>query len=91
VLKISLDDLLGKTDFDFYPVELAEKYLRDDHRVIDTGEPFEDIEEHRKPTGELIHVQVLKAPVYDAQGMIIGIQGVFWDVSGRVRAQTAAI
>lgn len=87
VLKISLDDLLGKTDFDFYPTELAEKYLRDDHRVIDTGEPFEDIEEHRKPTGELIHVQVLKAPVYDAQRTIIGIQGVFWDVSGRVRAK----
>lgn len=90
VLKISLDDLLGKTDFDFYPIELAEKYLRDDHRVIDTGETFEDIEEHRKPTGELIHVQVLKAPVYDTQRAIIGIQGVFWDVSGRVRANATA-
>jgi PAS domain S-box-containing protein len=90
VLKISLDDLLGKTDFDFYPAELAEKYLRDDHRVIDTGQPLEDIEEHRKPTGELIHVQVLKAPVYDAQGTIIGIQGIFWDVSQRVQAKATA-
>lgn len=90
VLNITLDDLLGKTDFDFYPVELAEKYLRDDHRVIDTGEVFEDIEEHRKPTGELIHVQVLKAPVYDAQRNVIGIQGIFWDVSLRVQARATA-
>jgi PAS domain S-box-containing protein len=78
-----LDDVLGKTDFDLFPVELAEKYLRDDHRVIDTGEHFEDIEQHRKPNGELIFVQVLKAPVYDAQRDIIGIQGIFWDVTSR--------
>jgi PAS domain S-box-containing protein len=90
VLKLSLDDLLGKTDFDFYPVELAEKYLRDDHRVADTGETFEDIEEHRKPTGEIIHVQVLKAPVRDAQGTVIGIQGIFWDVSMRMQAKAAS-
>jgi PAS domain S-box-containing protein len=89
VLKLTLDDLLGKTDFDFYPVELAEKYLRDDHRVIDTGETFEDIEAHRKPSGELIHVQVLKAPVYDAQRNIIGIQGIFWEVTEHVRAKAA--
>jgi PAS domain S-box-containing protein len=78
-----LDDVLAKTDFDLFPIELAEKYLRDDHRVIDTGEPFEVIEQHRKPGGELIYVQVLKAPVYDAQRNIIGIQGIFWDVTGR--------
>lgn len=90
VLKLSLDDLLGKTDFDFYPVEMAEKYLRDDHRVIDTGETFEDVEEHRKPTGEIIHVQVLKAPVHDAQGHVIGIQGIFWDVSLRMQKAASA-
>jgi PAS domain S-box-containing protein len=82
-----LDDLLGKTDFDFFPVELAEKYLRDDHRVIDTCQPFEDIEQHRKPNGELLYVQVLKAPVYDSQRNIIGTQGIFWDVTDRQLAQ----
>jgi PAS domain S-box-containing protein len=78
-----LDDVLGKTDFDLFPIEFAEKYLSDDHRVIDTAQPLEDVEQHRKPDGELIYVQVLIAPVYDAQRNIIGIQGIFWDVTGR--------
>ena len=82
-----LDDLLGKTDFDLFPVELAEKYLGDDHRVIDTQQTFEDVEEHRKPDGELMYVQVLKAPVYDAQRNVVGTQGIFWDVTDRQRAQ----
>src|SRR6266850_7951858 len=33
-----LEDVLGKTDFDFFPKELAEKYQRDDRRVLETGE-----------------------------------------------------
>ena len=83
----ALDDLLGKTDFDLFPVELAEKYLSDDHRVVDSGTPFECVEEHRKPNGELMYVQVFKAPVYDAEGKCIGIQGIFWDVTDRQTAE----
>src|ERR1019366_94191 len=32
-----LEDILGKTDFDFFPKELAEKYQKDDRRVMETG------------------------------------------------------
>jgi PAS domain S-box-containing protein len=75
----SLQELLGKTDHDFFPAELATKYARDDRGVIETGKVFEDVEEHIKPNGERIYVQVLKAPVYDARDNIIGTQGIFWD------------
>ncbi|HXG12803.1 MAG TPA: PAS domain S-box protein [Gemmataceae bacterium] len=79
--------ILGKTDFDFYPPALAEKYRRDDQKVIETGEVLEDIEEHLKPDGQKLYVQVLKAPVYDAQGDIVGTEGIFWDVTERKRAE----
>lgn len=75
-----LEEILGKTDYDFYPEELAAKYRRDDQRVAETGELFEDIEENRKG-GEVRYVQVRKSPVRDAKGRIVGVQAVFWDVT----------
>lgn len=80
-------ELIGKTDFDLFPLNMAEKYRSDDLAVISTGEVFEAIEEHLQPDGRKIYVQVLKAPVKDAADNIIGIQGMFWDVSAREVAQ----
>ena len=85
----SLDDLIGKTDFDLFPAVLAEKYRHDDQQVMAGGEPFEDIEEHRGPDGHKVYVQVLKAPLRDAAGQIAGIQAMFWDVTPRKRAEEA--
>src|SRR5262249_49803957 len=45
-----LSEILGKTDFDFYPPELAEKYRHDDERVLETGQVLEAVEENRDPT-----------------------------------------
>jgi PAS domain S-box-containing protein len=77
----SLRDLLGQTDFDLFPKELAEKYVADDRKVIETRQPLDLIEEHRKPTGELIYVQVVKTPIVDSAGRVVGTQGMFWDVT----------
>src|SRR5262245_24714785 len=85
-----LDKILGKSDNDFFPAEQCQKYRRDDLRVMQLGETLEDIESYFKPTGEKLHVQVLKAPVHDARGKIVGVQGMFWDVTERIRADEAA-
>ena len=82
-----LEQLAGKTDSDIFPRELADKYRSDDANVIASGEVLDVVEEHRKPDGELIYVHVLKAPVRDASGRIVGIQGMFWDVTDRKRAE----
>ena len=84
-----LDELVGKTDFDLFPRELADKYRKDDAAVTATGEVLETIEKHVKPDGETIYVQVLKAPVFDAERMIVGVQAMFWDVTARERAAEA--
>ncbi|MCI0744919.1 MAG: PAS domain S-box protein [Verrucomicrobia subdivision 3 bacterium] len=80
-----LEEIIGKTDFDFFPPQLAEKYQRDDRFVIRTGQTFETIEENQTPSGEKIYVNVIKTPIYDAKGQIIGIQGIFWDITERKR------
>ncbi|MHB1035652.1 MAG: response regulator [Pirellulales bacterium] len=80
------DEIAGKTDFDFYPAKLAQKYRQDDHRVAETGVLFQDIEDYEKD-GETRYVQVMKSPVYDAGGNVIGTQAIFWDVTDRKRAE----
>jgi PAS domain S-box-containing protein len=83
-----LDELLGRTDADVFPHGMAEKYRADDLRVITSGRTFEDVEEHVKPDGDKTYVQVLKAPIRDDHG-VVGIQGMFWDVTARIRAEQA--
>lgn len=85
----SISELLGKTDFDLFPAELAKKYTEDDRHVIETGELLHDVEAHRTREGEDIHVEVLKGPVIDADGKTVGIQVMFWDVTDRQRAKVA--
>jgi PAS domain S-box-containing protein len=83
-----VDELLGKTDFDVNPPDLAEKYRRDDQKVIESGGVFEDIEEHVsvQPQGKH-YLHTLKTAVRDASGKIIGIQGICWDVTARKLAE----
>jgi PAS domain S-box-containing protein len=85
----ALDELRGKTDFDLYPRELAEKYRADDLRVMGTGELFEATEDHLRPDGERMSVQVIKTPVYDANDRVVGTQAIFWDVTDKKRAEEA--
>jgi PAS domain S-box-containing protein len=80
------EEIVGKTDHDFYPAELARKYRGDDARVAYTGELFEDVEEYEK-SGETRYVHVMKSAVRDAAGKIVGTQAVFWDVTARKWAE----
>ncbi len=84
----SVQDLLGKTDADLFPAELAEKYRQDDRRVMDSGEVWTDTERQMTPDAAADRwVEVVKWPLRDADGQVIGIQGTFWDVTERERAQ----
>ncbi|GBD36272.1 Signal transduction histidine-protein kinase BarA [bacterium HR36] len=85
----STEEILGKTDYDFFPPQLADKYRRDDRWVLETGEIFEDVEEHQTPAREKLFVQVIKSPVRDAAGNIVEVQCMFVDVTERKRAEEA--
>jgi adenylate cyclase len=84
-----LKEILGKTDYDVIVPELAEKYRGDDRRIIETGEAFETVEEQQTPGGERIWVQVVKTPLHDGKGKIVGVQGIYWDVTARKKAEEA--
>ena len=85
----SLANLIGKTDFDLHPPELAEKYQGDDRAVMDSGQAREFIEEHALLDGEAAIMQCYKTPIYDAAGNINGVQISFWDITDRQRTEDA--
>jgi two-component system, sensor histidine kinase and response regulator len=79
----TLEGIVGRTDYDLFPSDLAAKYQYDDHRVMEAQETLETVEEHQTPDRGKIYVQVVKTPLYDADGNVIGVQGIFWDVTER--------
>lgn len=83
----TLSDIVGKTDFDFFPAELAAKYQKDDKLIMELGTMLETVEENQPPGGEKLYVNVVKTPLRDAQGRIIGLQGIFWDITEKRRAE----
>ncbi len=87
ISQIALEDLIGKTDFDLHPPELAEKYRSDDRAVLESGQVQEIIEERAILDGESTIMQSIKAPIYDGTGKINGIQISFWDITARKRAE----
>ena len=83
----SLDEIVGKTDFDFYHPDLAAKYQADDLHVLKAGRVFETVEVNQTPGGAQRYVNVIKSPIHDPAGKVIGIQGIFWDITERIRAE----
>lgn len=82
-----LSQIIGRTDFDFFHPDLAAKYQADDRHVIKTDRLFETVEVNQAPGGEKRFVNVIKSPIHDSKGRIIGIQGIFWDITERIRAE----
>ncbi|MDP8218884.1 MAG: response regulator [Candidatus Theseobacter exili] len=80
ILKINQEEIEGKTDHDFFQKELADKYESDDKKVLDSGESLEMEEKCIIGKKEII-VGTLKVPVKDKTGKIIGILGIFRDIT----------
>ncbi|MDD4962980.1 MAG: PAS domain-containing protein [Gallionella sp.] len=85
-LGIAAAEIKGRSDLDFYPKELAEKYRTDDHRLMATCKP-EDIEEVYLKDGQECWVHTVKTPTCGETGEPTGILGIFWDVTALRQAQ----
>lgn len=82
-----LSAVLGKTDHDFYPPEMANKFRADDHRVMTTRQIINEMETNQLADGTRTRVQVIKVPISDGTGKVAGTQGIFWDVTERMKAE----
>ncbi len=82
------DNLIGKSDFAFYPRELAEQYFASEQPILREGKSLLDHEEPNiDATGRAKWDMTTKVPLRDSQGRIIGLVGVTRDISERKRAE----
>ena len=84
----SLEEVVGKTDLDLFPAELADRYYKDERRILDSGEPLLDREERViEHSGAEKYVLTTKIPLRDEQGHITGLVGISRDITGRKRVE----
>lgn len=88
-LHIKPEEISGKTDYDFFPKEIAEKYREDDKKVIDSGQTI-DIDEKYIRDGQELVVHTIKVPIKDEKGNIIGILGSSLDITEKVNLEREA-
>ena len=71
------EEVVGKTDFDFFVEEHARAAYEDEQRVMRTGVPLVDKEECETYTdGSQTWLSTTKVPVFDERGRVTGIVGI---------------
>ncbi|MGC9363971.1 MAG: PAS domain-containing protein [Fidelibacterota bacterium] len=84
----SESEVLGKTDFDFFPPELAAAFDADDKKVIQNGEAILDREEKvTRPDGSIGWQITSKIPLKNAAGQVTGLVGIGHDITERKKAE----
>ncbi|HEX8688431.1 MAG TPA: PAS domain-containing protein [Pyrinomonadaceae bacterium] len=86
------EEVVGKTDFDFFVEEHARAAYEDEQRVVRTGEPIVDKEEKETyPDGSTTWLSTTKVPVVDDAGRVTGIVGISRDITERKRAEESRL
>lgn len=87
-LGLKPEEVVGKTDFDFFPRKRAEKMAKDDNRVIKTGKAIIDkVERATRPDGIDNYVSTTKIPRYDKKGKVVGLVGITRDITSRMQLE----
>jgi len=81
-------DLVGKTDLDIWPKDLADSYRADDAEVMRSGKRKRVEELLIGPDGRETWIETIKTPILDAQGRVIGTTGIARDITERKQVET---
>ena len=78
----SPEALLGKTDFDFFPAEVAQQFADEEQQILCAKHKLVNREYCQElPDGKIQWDLTTKAPLYDQRGKIIGIVGINRDIT----------
>jgi two-component system sensor histidine kinase/response regulator len=76
------EEMTGRTDFDYYPEEMARIFHDDEQRIMKSGEAIVNKEEKiRDHNGIEKILSTTKIPVRDHRGMVMGIVGIGRDIT----------
>ncbi len=84
----SPEELLGKSDFDYYPAEIAAKYALDEDEVMNTGRAVINREEVcLSATGQQVWHTTNEVPFCDTHGNVLGLMGIGHNITARKLAE----
>lgn len=84
----SANEVIGKTDFDFFPAHQATVYREEELRIIETGEPLINRElDYVDEDGQPFWYLATKVPLRDGSGRIVGLVGTGRDITWQKRTE----
>jgi PAS domain S-box-containing protein len=85
-------DVIGKTDRELFPEELASDYLTSDQAILKSGQPLVNREQlARDKAGHDVYALTTKVPLRDGTGQVVGLVGMSRDITERKRAELAIL
>jgi len=83
-------EVIGKTDLDIFPTELATQYYGDEQALMESGKSLNREEMVVNPrTGERRWLQTTKVPLRNHEGKVVGLMGINRDITDRKQAEEA--
>ena len=86
LFNLSQSDVTGKTDYEIFPREFADRFRLNDREVLESGEMIEREETAPHPDGTHTYVS-LKFPLRDAEDQIYAVAGIATDITERKQAE----
>ncbi len=84
---LKLSEVVGRTDHDLFTADVADRYREDDRHVLATGSVLHKFEQNIDAHGAVNWIEIVKGPLLDADGVVNGVQILFWDASERKQAE----
>jgi PAS domain S-box-containing protein len=86
IFGLDRSQIIGKTDHDLFPKEIADRFRANDVEVAETGRPsqFEEVAPHKDGPHDYISV---KFPLLNEAGIVYATAGIFTDITDRKRAE----
>lgn len=80
-------DLVGKTDFDLFPSEVAAFFREQDKEMMEQGQARHNEEWVDYPDGRRVLLDTLKTPFYDSETNLLGLIGISRDITAIHQSQ----
>ena len=76
-------DIIGRTDDELLPAELAAKCRKSDEKAMKSRVPIRFEEDYAGPDGALRYFETIKSAIFDDRGKVLGLVGVSRDITER--------
>jgi diguanylate cyclase (GGDEF)-like protein/PAS domain S-box-containing protein len=74
--------IIGKTDIELFGEEFGQKTMRDDMKIMETGQPIIGVVENRRlENGQFNWTLTTKFPIHDNTGSVIGLMGITREIN----------